>query len=76
MIVLNNCLLPKCYWCVYNRLEKWLPNAIELIQFSFLDEQKKATISNLFQNVPEYFINDAFDGVATISWFVNHFEAC
>jgi serine/threonine-protein kinase HipA len=27
---------------VYNRLEKWLPNAIELIQLSFLDEQRKS----------------------------------
>jgi serine/threonine-protein kinase HipA len=27
---------------VYNRLEKWLPNAIELIQLSFLDEHRKS----------------------------------
>ncbi|MFN9108562.1 MAG: HipA domain-containing protein, partial [Bacteroidota bacterium] len=27
---------------VYNRLKKWLPNAIELIQFSFLDEHRKS----------------------------------
>ena len=27
---------------VYNRLEKWLPSAIELIQLSFLDEQRKS----------------------------------
>ncbi len=35
---LNN----KQIYGVYNRLEKWLPNAIELIQLSFLDEQRKS----------------------------------
>ncbi|HRB72197.1 MAG TPA: HipA domain-containing protein [Flavobacterium sp.] len=32
---------------VYKRLEKWLPKAVRLIEISFLNEEKKATYSNL-----------------------------
>ncbi|THF49210.1 HipA domain-containing protein [Flavobacterium supellecticarium] len=32
---------------VYKRLEKWLPQAVRLIEISFLNEEKKATYSNL-----------------------------
>ncbi len=33
---------------VYNRLEKWLPKTIELIQLSFLDEQRQSDNIKLF----------------------------
>lgn len=32
---------------VYKRLEKWLPQAVHLIEISFLNEEKKATYNNL-----------------------------